>query len=290
MIRDMLIFAGLVLAFGIWAWGRFIFSSPENTFWAAIDSNLRTQSVTREIKQTGPTGAIDEYLQLRLGSIRATHGDTKIVQTNGTKQTLVHTETITTPDTRYTLYKDIQTNEKTKTGKDFDFSEVKNVWGREAITANVPGQSPLAEMLYGVVPFGDLPDDKRRELINFIRLQRVYEVDFAHATKEIYDGKHAYRYTVTITPSAYISMLQKYDTILGLNQIANVNPDDYKGQPDIKAEIVISVTGRQVLEINYPEQARVEKYVSYGALSEIKVPDNAIDESVIQNKVQTILN
>jgi hypothetical protein len=290
VIRNIVIAGLVLLVLGLSLWTRAVFMNPERTFWAMLDSGLQTQSVTRSIQQTGPNGSLQEYLQLQLGQVNAVRGRSTIEQKDqkGNSSRVV-TETIGTPDANYSEYIDIMTSEKAKNGSSFNFDSIKNIWGKDNIDANNAGQSIFSEMLYGVIPFGNLPADKRQELLDYISTQKVYDVDFANAKRETLDGKSVYRYGVSVKPSTYIAMLQKYDQMLGLKQLEKVDPSAYEQSPAIQLEVVVAINSRELLQVKYSDGSRQEDYSSYGSQNPIVIPDSAMPRAEIDKKLQKLL-
>lgn len=149
---------------GLWAWYQYVHRSSYNVFWAMVDNNLRTRGVTRTTEQTSSGSKVISKSQLSLGSPNLVKGLTTIKQDSGDGTTVVVTETLGTPTANFARYLDIQSPAKK------DVSSIKNVWGREVLVGGEQqNQSVFAEALFSSIPFANLTQAQRQELVKYMQ-------------------------------------------------------------------------------------------------------------------------
>lgn len=279
----MLIFIG-----GLFAWYQYVHKSAYGVFWDTIDNNLNIFGVTRSIEQEANGAKFQQKLQLALGAENVARGLTTVIQPGQDgNQTTVVTETIGTPTTNFARYVDIQSAAKP------DISSVKNVWSRELLltgdkqSQNV-NQSIFAEGLFSSIPFANLSQPQRQELVQFMKDEKVYDVDYRRAKIVNRGGKQGYEYTVVVNLEGYISTLKKIDQMMGLNQLDAVDPAAYEGADPAQLTVVNSIDGRQLLEVTYSGTTRTEKYSAYGARVRVDLPETNLLRSDLEQKIQSI--
>jgi hypothetical protein len=163
------------------------------------------------------------------------------------------------------------------------------MWSRELLLRGAQqNQSVFAEALFSSVPFAQLTPAQRQELVQFMKDNKVYDVDYRGATVVERAGKQAYEYKATVNLPAYIETLKKVDAMMGLGQLETVDPAQYEGAAAAELTIVSSIDGRQLLEVTYPGTSRKETYSSYGARVNVPVPDTDLTRGELEQRVQKI--
>jgi hypothetical protein len=274
----LLIFLG-----GLWCWYQYVHRNTYNVFWDSIDNNLDIYGVTRTVDQEANGSSVQQKLQVSLGQDNIARSITTIKQPTQGGETTVITETIGTPGDNFTRYTDI------KSPAPVDTSKVRNVWSREKLAAGAgQNQSVFAEGLFSSIPFANLTQPQRQELVTFMKDQKVYEVDYRGAKTVERAGKQGFEYTVQVNLQAYIETLKKIDTMMGLKQLESVDPAQYAGAEPAQLVIVNSIDGRQLLEVTYAGTSRKETYSSYGARIIINIPDAKIQRAELEQQIQSI--
>ncbi len=273
----------LILVGGVWMWYSFIHRNPYKVFWDSVATSLRTQGVTRQIKQTTGQTELDQTIQLSLGQNNVARGITTITQPSANGETKVLTEIIGTPDNNFARYTDIQTANRP------DISSIQNVWSRENLVQGFgQNQSVFAETVFSSVPFANLTSAQQQELLQFMKDNKVYDVDYRGAKVVERAGKQAYEYKVNVNLKSYIEALKKIDEWMGLKQMSAVDPDQYAGLDPAQLTIVSGINSRQVLEITFGGSARTEKYFGYGAQVPVEVPDTNLMREQLELQIQKI--
>jgi len=285
----LLALATLIFAGGGWAWYQYVHRSTYGVFWDTIDNNLNIFGVTRTITQDNNGADFQQKLQISLGAENMARGLTTISQSdqNG-QETTVITETLGTPTTNYARYTDIKV-QSPDSKKLPDFSSVKNVWSRELlVTGDTQNQSVLAEGLFSSIPFARLSQLQRQELVQFMKDNKVYEVDYRGAKVVERAGKQSYEYEVLVNLEGYIETLKKIDEYMGLGQLEGVDPAAYAGSEPAKLTVTTSIDGRQLLEVAYSGSTRKEQYSSYGARISSVLPETDLLRPELEQRVQKI--
>lgn len=284
--KAIVLVAIVVLAIGIYVWRLSVFASPENTFWGMVNSNLTTNGVTREITQKNGTAELVQKMQLNLGARNYVHGKTIVAQDDEQNKIRVVTESLTTKDQNFVRYTEVDAQRSGEQVR--DFSGIVNKWALDE-NENSGQQNVFYEMVYSIVPFGNLNAQQRQELNEFVRTNNVYDIDFANAKIETNQGKSAYRYNVKINQVKYVELLQKFDQMMNLNQLGGLNSADYEGAQNVALEVVVAIDSRQLLEVNFPAGQRKEKYFAYGATSNLDVPEAVVPKSDLESGLQKLL-
>lgn len=276
----------VILLIGLWTWYQYVHRSAYGVFWGTVDNNFSIFGVTRSIEQTNNGAKVDQKLQISLGAENLAHGLTTITQPGRDgRPTTVVTETLGTPSGNYARYTQIKTGALQQP----DISKVKDVWSREPLTSgSKQNQSIFAEGLFSSIPFANLNRTQRQELIQFMKNNKVYDVDYRGAEVVERAGKQGYKYEVTVNLKSYIATLKKIDELMGLGQLKSVDPASYENAPPANLIVVNSIDGRQLLEVTYTGTNRQEKYSSYGARINIDVPETNLLRSDLEQKVQSI--
>lgn len=275
--------AGLIFMGGLWAWYQYVHKSPYNVFWDSIDNNLNIYGVTRTVSQEGNGSSIEQKLQIALGAENVARSFTTITQPGAAGETKVVTETIGTPQDNYARYTSIQSPVKV------DVSGVQNVWSREKLVVGAgQNQSVFSEGLFSSIPFADLNQQQRAEIVKFIKEQDVYDVDYRGAKYVERAGKQGIEYTVQVNLQSYIETLKKIDSMMGLKQLEGVDTSQYAGAEPAQLVIVNSIDGRQLLEVTYTGSPRKETYSSYGARIKVDIPEAKIQRSELEQQIQRI--
>lgn len=280
----------LIFLGGLFAWYQYVHKSAYGVFWDTIDNNLNIFGVTRHIEQDANGAKFNQKLQMSLGAENIARGLTTITQPaeNGGTTTVV-TETLGTPTSNYARYLDVSVQAADKAAAQPDISSIKNQWSREVlITGAQQNQSVFAEGLFSSIPFAYLSQPQRQELVQFMKDNDVYTVDYRGARVVNRAGKQAYEYSVIVNIKGYIETLKKIDEMMGLKQLASVDPAAYDGSEPAQLAVVSSIDGRQLLEVTYTGTTRVEKYSSYGAHLNIDLPRTDLLRSELEKKIQSI--
>jgi hypothetical protein len=282
-----------VILFGIsgWLWWHFLRSNPENIFWGMMDNNLRTQSVTKQSSEGDKSQRTIQSSRAFTSPDQIVKGVTKITQQSDSGSIKVLTETVGTPHADFVRYLTIESTEKNASGKTPDFSNVKNVWGKAAAVnpKSTTGQL-YSQAVLGVVPFGSLNLAQRQQLLQFMKDKKVYVTDFNSVDRFKNGGRSYYEYQVSVSPMAYIQMLQMYAKMAGLNQLNDINAEDYKDSSALKFKLQVDVFSKQLVGIKPLGGApRTEAYGGYGIISrKVALPTQTITLDELQTRLQTV--
>lgn len=283
LINWLVALAVLILLGGIWAWYQYLHRSTYGVFWGMIDNNLNVYGVTRRVEQGSETSSIDQKLQMSLGANNVARGLTTVTQSNETGSTIITTETIGTPQNNFARYTDITTTTGT------DVSSVKNVWSKELlIGGDQQNQSIFAEGIFSSIPIALLSQSQRQAVVQYMKDNQVYTVDYSTATVVERAGKQAYEYQVVVNLEGYIGALKMIDAMMNLGQLKTVKPEAYAGAEPAKLTVVASIDGRQLLEVTYDGASRRETYSGYGAQIPVVIPETNLMRSDLETKVQQL--
>jgi hypothetical protein len=290
LVGVILVGALAVLIFGGWLWWHYIYQNPERVFWGALEQSMSTPGVTKRTEQASEAGKLDQTTQLALGSQNYAHTLTTLSQPGPNKQQQsVTTETLGTLSAQYVRYSNVKTGTRAD-GKKPDLSKVENIWGKADVDAKASKSTNrmLSEALIGTVPVGNLTHPQRQELMNLARNKKVYDTDFT-VKNQREQGHKVYVYSVKVQPEAYVSMLRIFAKQVGLGDLAELDPANYKGVPAVPVEFSVDPITRQIIKVAFKDgSGRNETYSSYGALPNITPPAQTIPLRELQARTQQI--
>lgn len=282
--------AALVLAvFSFWAWWHYVRSNPERTFYAAVSNSMRTTSVSKRVVQETPGSKLEQDLEVVSSPGHVVRADTVISQDGETK-TAVRTESISTPREDYVRYNDITTDQKSQSsGKVLDFSELAGVWGKTEQPDKTKTTGELyGETTLGVVPIGNVPANKRVEIMDFVRAHEVYKFDASKTERKLVEGRPTYVYKVQVSTEAWVGMLKRFGRAMGLTQLEDVDPANYRQSQPIEVNMTVDVWSRQFKTLAYPGGGRTESLGGYGLRHDVNLPEKTVPVEELQRKLRAI--
>lgn len=283
--------AVVVLLVSGWAWWHYVRSNPERTFHAAVENNFRTQGVSRFVSQKGEGQSLEQNVQLSLGVERAAHGYTTIKQEAFDSSASVKTETISLPSAEYVRYKQIETSQKNDKGQKLDFSSLIDIWGKSTFEGTQGTGEVYSESILGVVPTGNLSATDRAALMELINKENVYQFDSDKVERTKENGRPVYVYQVTVSPEAYIKMLKQFAKAMGMKQLDDLDPANYRNAQALEFKVRVDVWSQQLAGVIYGEGQsveRTERMTSYGVFRGVDIPENTIPVQELQTKLQNI--
>lgn len=276
----------LVLAFlGLNAWYRAIYSDPRRVFAAMLDNSLRSGSVTKQIVQGDESQSLEQKVRIQAGEQHVAQSVTMLSQT-GLANAEVTTESIGTPTADFVRYLSIQTDQKSTSGKDLNFSNVIGVWGKAEATGTTTGEL-YNESVLGVIPIGNLSASDRKKLVTLAQELDVYKVEYANVERGTINGRPSYEYTVKVLPAAYVALLKTYAEMSGLTHLKGINPSSYENAEPIEFKVAVDVRTRRLASITYAN-GRKENYISYGSKPQVTLPSDPVTIDELQSRLQDI--
>jgi hypothetical protein len=282
-----IVYTLVMLGIGIF-WWRMNGASPKQVFQDMIETNLRSRTVTKRVEQTGQEQKLDQTIYLTTGSVHAAYARAELRQSDGVATT-IKTESAGTPYKDFVRYTDIVTEQRHPSGKPLDFKDAIGKWGgSERATPGAPltDGELYGQMVLGVVPTSYLPYKVRRAVANEFMEQNVYEVDFDSTKRETQNGRPQYVYRVEMQTEQYIRVLKQFAREVGLEQLEEFNPDDYKDSPALVFDFVVDIWSRQLQEVRFVGSGRTEKFSNYGTEIDITIPESAISLDELQQQLE----
>ncbi len=285
----IIILAGIVLLLvSIMGWWRMIYSDPGNVFDRMIANSLASPAVTKTIEQDDETQQLDQTTSLQTQPEQFVQSISTLTQTGDAETTIV-TESIGTPKVDFVRYSDIQTDQKSISGKAFDFSAVIGTWGKtDDSNPEAGGAQLFNQTVLGVVPVANVRQPYRKMLEESIKKDNVYAIDTSQVKRQTVNGRPVYSYDVTVAPVAYVTMLKNFARSIGITRLNDVDPSQYANSAPLKFVFDIDVWSGQLIKVAYDGSARTEAYSGYGAQTQIELPNSSIDVNELQARLQQI--
>ncbi len=281
-----------ILAFALagWAWWRHVYNDPQRAFWSMLSTSLSTSSVTRHTTQADQSNSLDQITRLSLGDQTIARGLSIVKQPSAVGTNTVVTETLGTSSADYARYLSIDTKQTGHNGQPLNLSSVLNVWGKsDAAPAGQPSNTQfLNGTILSLVPFAPLGNQPRQRILQTMRDNKVYDIDYSKAISRKEAGRPVFVYQVSVKPSDYVTMLKTLAHELGLSQLDTVNPAAYASNPPEKMEMSVDKLSHQLVRITYATGFRQETYSGYGLQSTVAIPSATIPISQLQARLQAL--
>jgi TM2 domain-containing membrane protein YozV len=280
----------ILLIFTGWLWWHYSYLNPQTVFWAAFNNNLVVSGVTKHTVSGNASTKLDQYDQISLGA----HNVVNVVKTvtsstrTGSPNTTVVTEGIGTPEASYSRYTKLETSQLGPAGQVLNFKPVINQWTRTNVTSTSSGA--FADAIFDAFPFASLSARQRQQVVDSSKSDKVYDVDFNSVGKERKNGKLFYIYKVALGPDKYVQLLKQVDSMMNLNQLTGLKPEQYQGAAAIQLTVRMDAYGHQLASVTYTGDARQEEYSGWGAQIVPDIPLNSIKQADLQTKLSAILN
>lgn len=275
-----------VIALGLWQYRNT--TNTDKIFWSAVNNNLQTSSFSKHnVSQSGGQSA-DQVTEVYMSPKQAIYSRTHFVQT-GSDEAEATTENIGTPYADYVRYTNITTTQKSTTGKEFDFSKIINIWGGSTPDKSQTNGQQFGQALLAAIPAGDLSAAQRRELVKILKEKNVYSYSVKKTSHEGTLARPSYTYTVTLTPSAYVEALKKFGEYVGLTQLKDLNPADYKNANKTQFRVTVDAWNHQIISMIEPGANKEETVSGYNVRKATPaVPSNTISIDELQTRLQSI--
>lgn len=256
-----------------------IYINPERVFWATLNNNLATTSVTKQISDESSPG-VEQYLKIQLGG-KSLVETTARAEQNGEIQ---ESQTISSPTTDYIRFTEFVTSQTDSSGKKLDLSSIVNVWA-ESKNETVSSQQFSRVIFDGLLPVANLTEKQRTTIMKDLQNVAVLDVDFSKVEKATKQGRTIYTYTVTKEAQGYIEMLKKLGSYVGLNDLSAVNTAQYADAPGTVIRVSIDAYARQLTDVTVEGGAFREQYSSYGVPISQAVPTkNLVSIEELRNR------
>lgn len=277
-----------IFVFSVTGWWIYIYNKPSAVFDRMLDTVLSSPSVTKTIIQDQEGQKLKQIVQLTSQPSQQVHSTNVLDQ--GQDSAVITTESFSTRSNDFVRYSDIKTEQKNTSGNDFDFSSVLGVWGKSGNNPQTGEQAQLFDQtMLGVVPVGNLPRFERRALVEQIKRDNVYKVDYSKKIdKKFTNGRFEYEYTVSLQPVAYINMLKKFSGHFSISTLDNIDPEQYANTEALDFKFSVDILSGQLTKITYAGGTRTEEFGSYGARVVIPEPTESISIEELQSNLEKL--
>jgi hypothetical protein len=265
------------------AWWQFIFADPNRVLSDMLDGNLRTSGVVKNIQQGDAQSSLDQSTYLSFTDGPKTQTVTTLEQTGASgEKSRVITENIGTPEIDYIKYRTIDVPQSSGQG---DVSAAENVWASKSHDDEGGQQTSfLNEGLFGIVVYGNFNQQQANSLKDLIDEREVYQ--YSSVSKTFESGRPVYKYQMELLPYSLIGYMSEYAGLLGVDDRGQLDPENYKDAPAVKATFTVDVLSRQLTSIEYEDTGRVEQYNSFGLKRAVESPSDTIPLEELQRRLQ----
>lgn len=277
----------LLLILTFWLWWHYFYLNPQNVFWNAVNNNLIVTGVTKHTQSQNDGEGLNQYEQISLGA----HNFVKsqVIRSQEVPKSIIVTETLGTPQANFARYTKIQTDEKSPSGQPFEFNDVVDKWSKAEL-GTTTAQGSFTTAIFDVIPFAHFNAQQRRQVIGTMKDNDIYNIDFDKVAKERKDGRLYYTYDAAVTTGSYVALLKQVDSLMGLNQLKDLDPSQYQGGAPVKIKIKVDAVAQQLSSLTYESNNSEISYSGWGAIAQLQLPDKTISQDELQTKLNAALS
>jgi hypothetical protein len=163
-----------------------------------------------------------------------------------------------------------------------------NQWSKQELGTSANGT--FAETIFDIIPFARLKATQRHQLVGEMQRDNTYGIDFGSVQKARKSGRLYYGYDASIAPDKYVSLLKQVDSMMGLNQLKNLDPSQYQGSRPVQVKIIVDAMAHQLAALEYTGTQREVTYSAWGAARDGLLPTNTISQADLQAKLNAVVN
>lgn len=267
MLRRLLLISLGVLLLSIFLWWSAVYTNSERVFRDMLRNNFMTNGYTRTIEAKNEGTSQQRIVQLQMGSKPSAHIIEKVVQ-NDSEQT---TEFISTRDQTFARFLKYQN------------PDVENTW--TILPQANALSSEIVERTY--FPMGRLSQSERQDILQFIRTNNVYNVNFDTARSETVNGRDVFTYEVTIQLQSYAGMLQQFGKAVGFGSfVETINPADFASSQPVSLLVSVDKASHMLVQWQAVGADATESYSGYGIVAKsIELPKDYISLQQLESKL-----
>lgn len=270
-----------------WIWWHYHYLNPQNVFWGAVNNNLIINGVTKHTEGTTEGEKLNQYEQITLGAQNFVK--TQVTRSQEDPKSTIVTQTLGTPQANFATYTKIDTAQKSTTGQALNFDSVLRTWSKADVGATA-GEGSFATAIFDVIPFSHLNSSQRNQVVKSMKDSEVYTIDFNKVSKERKNGRLYYSYDASINPGKYIALLKQVDSLMGLNQLKELDPSQYQGGEPVQLKITVDAKAHQLASLTYASNNSVIEYSSWGVSGKLQLPNKVVTQAELQAKLNAILS
>ncbi len=267
-------------------WYSRVYMNSERRFWSAVENSMSTRSVVRTLSEGGSGNQVVQDYRFHFSPQQVIENRVDFKQKSATTDTEVVTEGIIFPQEQFLRYTKFRNDTNGEEGANLD-----SVLGEWANQGSGAGEAEEARLNYlseyvTLAVFGNFNAQQRAELINNLRQNNVYDVDFNNVLEDELDGEDVKIYQVTVNLRPFAELLNEAFVMAGYGDFPPLNPENYREGSTLKS--VFKVAGNNsIVGINFGN--RNEVYSNYGVIKIIERPEADMTINELQNEVQSII-
>jgi hypothetical protein len=273
----------ILVGASVWLWWTKVVMNPDRALQDAISNSLKAKSISKHVIQSGANGEIDQtsYLSFFPPSV-SSQTSTVLTQGRGSNSASITTETIGTPEADYVRYAAYEGGQGIPGTERLE--SLLGVWAKRTQSLSQGEELTfLNETLFGVIPFADLDEGQRGQLIAMIDEKNIYQ--YSSAERKIEGNRPVYVYDLTINPADLVGMIKEYVQLAGAGDSSQLNPAQYQGLGKLQVQLTVDIFSRQVVEVAYPN-GRVETYTGQNLYRPVDIPADTIPVEELQKRLQ----
>lgn len=256
--------------------------NSERRFWSAIGNSMSTPSVVRTLTDGGSGNQVIQDYRFHYSPQQVIENKVDFTQKSATVDTKVVTEGIIFPQEqylRYTKFKDESNGQSTS-----NLDSVMDKWAfQQSDDEEEARQNYLSEYVTLAI-FGNFNAEQRRELLDELRDNNVYNIDFDQVTEEVFNSSKVNVYQVSVNLRSFVQILNEAFVKAGYGEFAALNPENYREGSMLNAVFRVAKNNNSIVGISFGD--REEVYSNYGVIKDIDAPEANLTIDELQTEVQ----
>lgn len=256
--------------------------NSERRFWSAIGNSMSTPSVVRTLTDGGSGNQVIQDYRFHYSPQQVIENKVDFTQKSATVDTKVVTEGIIFPQEQYLRYTEFKDESNGQSTSNLD--SVMDKWAfQQSDDEEEARQNYLSEYVTLAI-FGNFNAEQRRELLDELRDNNVYNIDFDQVTEEVFNSSKVNVYQVSVNLRSFVQILNEAFVKAGYGEFAALNPENYREGSMLNAVFRVAKNNNSIVGISFGD--REEVYSNYGVIKDIDVPEANLTIDELQTEVQ----
>ncbi len=277
---------GLLIALVFsWIWYSNIYMDSERRFWSAIENSMTTSSVVRTLTEGGSGNQVVQNYRFHFAPQQVIENEVNFSQKSATVDTQVVTEGIIYPQEQFLRYTKFKNESNGRSIANLD--TLLGDWASQETDDEDEGRLNYLSEYVTLAIFGNFNANQRRDFMNQLKENNVYEVDFNNVLEDTVDDQKVKVYQVTVNLKPFATLLNEAFTKAGYGDFPPLNPDNYREGSTLNSTFKVTKNSNTLVGINFGN--RDEVYSNYGVIKNIEKPEAKFTIDELQTEVQAVI-
>jgi hypothetical protein len=270
-------------------WYKDIYMTDERRFWLAMDNSMATPSVVRTLTSGGTGNQVIQENRFFFSPDVLSQSRVEFSNRSATVETTVVTEGISTLDSQFSRYIQFETNDPREDGTVPSLDEVLGKWAGQTAPEEEEENARLnyVSELVTLAIFGNFDPAYRSQVIETFKSNDTYRIATQNIVEDTVNGETVLVYPVSVGLQSFAEQLQAGFVRTGLGDFPPLNPDNYREDSRVSAQIAVRKKDNTIVGILFGD--RQESYQNYGVQKEVELPSPEFTPQELETTVQNLV-